>query len=666
MELKEMLSSRDALGAYRECDTLGAYHALLRLLPTSRRDRIVWEAMAVYRILGFAIQRLLDRIIVDSGKTPGLPPPLELIDHLESLGMGVQDYYNPLLSSLLVRNAPMDEALIVFTAAVRCRIAAAENPADIQREDVETLFDGQRMLYIVYLHLDDRSASSPILSAIDLHIHFCTVPSPVSIASTLRAISGLPPAEFERLRELPGAFRLRHLLRSPLRLKNLLERFTENNDLVGLQKTYASARLQAPLMECVYRVFITAYLSFWRSQQGALVVWEDMVQDGIQPSASSWNALLRYGRSHDRSALLVLWQRMIKVGIVPDVHCWTTRIHSQLTADMVAEGLDSLSQMVASGTQPTTETINAVVDGLLKHDHFDEVQRVIQFAESIGVSADLVTYNTLMRGILRRGGNIQEVMHMLRVIQSRDLTPDVYTFTTALDGLFTRPRTFYRYPPDSPPDPPTEADILTIFNYMESIGIRANITTYTALVEGLLKTYNFTAVAAVREIMRLRGIAGNVEFYTVLLKDAMRRADLELVDKLWAEMWLRKVRRDHVIWTELLLGLAHLGTTVRLVSALKAMKEESRRKVITLKGYVSILRALERHGEVMVAKKIIEDVTADWDARQEARKEGSAGRIEEEFWEVVSKLGGRGWMTSLREGVYMREDAPGSSRRLGM
>ena len=436
---------------------LPAYLALLRLLPSRRRDRVLWQIEPVYKILGIAIVRLLERIITDGGRTPGVPHPLDFIRNLDDLGMSVKNYYVALLGSMLARKPPVEEMVAAFESAAASQIAAASTPAEMRHEDVEALFDEMKILYVVYLYLHDLQASSPLLTAMDPFVHRCELPTDSQLRGALRGIQWFAHAELLRLRELGKTLKLRHLLRNPVRLRVLTERFSKNNDLDGLQRTYASARELGTLTENCYQVFITAFLSFWRSQQMALSVWEDMVRDGINPSVSSWNALLRYGRTHDRSALLLLWQKMIQVGVVPDVHCWTTRIHSQLAWDQVDEGFESLAQMEAAGITPSTVTINAAVDGLLTFNRFEEAQRVIQFAESKGVAADLVTYNTLMRGIMKRGGGSVEVKHMLEVMRSRGLSPDVYTFTTALDGLY-QPQ---RNDPDAMLSaPPTEAEVV--------------------------------------------------------------------------------------------------------------------------------------------------------------------------------------------------------------
>ncbi|KAF8247061.1 hypothetical protein K440DRAFT_314903 [Wilcoxina mikolae CBS 423.85] len=603
--------------------------------------------MAVYRALRGSIRRLLERITHDQGATPGLPQPLEFIGQLQNLGMDVRKHYIYLLSTLLARGAPVEQMLPAFEATVMSRISA-ETLAEVQRDDVERLFEDDyqqhdcQLVYVIYVYLDSLHATSPVLSVIDAHIARCNVPTSGGVREALRLVRALPPDMSNKLTELAETFKLRHLLKVRSRLIRALDRFTETNDIAGLQTLYNSAQALVPsaMNEWTYACFISAFLQFWRSQQIALQVWDDMIATGITPSVNSWNALLRYGQHHDRSALLKIWTKMILVGVVPDVHCWTTRIHSQFRADLVDDGLESLRLMLASETPPTTATINASIDGLLANDRFEQAFRIVTVADQLGVPANLITYNTLLRGVLKKRG-ATEVMSLLHNMTNRGITPDVYTFTIVLDGLYNSP---FPAPGDS-----LHENVTEVFSFMESLEIRANITTYTALIGGLLDAHNFPAVAGVRKVMTERKIQGNADFYTVLIKSAFQRSEFVEVSLLWQELISLNVRRDHILWMETIWGYAQAGMIPEMQEALEMMKKEpGPRIVITLKGYVTILRALERRGENMAARRIVEDVVGSWGERGEVRKHGGAARIEEEcFWGRLRR-GGKGG------GVYYR------------
>lgn len=641
MTVKEMaLHSEDLPATYR---------ALMHLLPKERRDPVVWEGMPVYKILQMTILRILDRITADRGETPGLPTPLEFVREIQVTGVSVRRMFTHIVKALLAREVPAEEMLPVFDAAVleRCLVESSE---EIEPEDVEWLFCSfNKMLYVAYLYLNDLGATSAVLTVLDRHVAHCQVPNAAKIRAAMRMIHGVSPDLVARIADISLTFQLRHTLKNIQRLRTALDRFSETNDLRGLERFYNDAKAldPSPLNEAIFTSFIAAFLSFYRSQDIALRVWDDMVAIGIRPGVSAWNALLRYGHGYDRNALATIWDRMICSGVMPDVHCWTTRIHTQMNANQMQDGLQSLQEMVTMGTKPTIETINAAIDGLLKFDHFEESGQVIRWADEIGVEADLITYNTLLRGYLKKQGAAKDAMNILQSMTDKGITPDVYTFTIVLDGIYKAAEAEVRPPPET-------EEITEIFRFMEGLGIEANVTTYTALVGGLLEQNNMMAVQGVRETMNEKAVGGNADFYTVLIKDAFARHDFARVDSVLPEMHYYDVARDHVFWKEVILGYARAGLIEKMMTAMEDMKAEPHRMVITMKGYVTILRALERRGERIAAKKVVEDVVASWDERRDnIKREGHTSRIEAQFWEVVAMIGGVGWMQGLRQSVYL-------------
>lgn len=630
-----------------------AYNSFMRLLP-EKSNSCDWKSLRMYPKFQDLSFRLLDLIERDGGRIQMLPSPLDYIQYLKDNGIDVQRhyrrYYYNLLFSMVAEEADLKELISVFEMAVITQndlFAAEEKHAQITSEEIEDMIHREeRMLYIVYLYLRSKRADSPILKIIDDLIPFCNIPTDKEVQQTLD-VRLFPPKLSKFLVKFCSEFKVRHVLRDRTRLRATLARFTVTNNLSGLEQLYTSARnlKPCPLNEFTYSCFISGFLTFWRSQTRALEVWEDMVQSGLEPQVSAWTALLRYGHSHDRSALSKIWSRMIACGVMPDVHCWTTFIHTQLQTDQVEAGLQTLDQMISSGTEPTIETINAAVDGLTRFDRMEQAFQVVERAASRGVTADLITYNTLLQGLMKRGA-VEEANMMLEQMTKKRVKPDVITITILLDGLYKNARSIGGFG-----TAPETDRVHEVLQYMESQGIEANIATFTALVDGLLAISNFKAVEGIRQAMYSARVVGNAEFYTVMIKAAFRRGDIHTVDNLREELMKKGVRRDHVLWTEIILGYAQGGAIVKMQDAVRMMKQEQNRMIITLKGYVTILRALARRGERMVAKDVVTDIVNNWDLRKEVKKDGGGARIEEEFWDVVALLGGRMWMQGLRDGL---------------
>ncbi|CCX12334.1 Similar to Pentatricopeptide repeat-containing protein At1g62930, chloroplastic; acc. no. Q9LQ14 [Pyronema omphalodes CBS 100304] len=569
----------------------------------------------------------------------GIPSAIEFIEYLSHLGFSTRRLVVGVLCSLVAKEAPPSMILPIFETSILQHLQSLEG---LESADIEYMFRLSNELYVVYLYLEKNKAESAAITTIqNLITYHMNLPLPGSINKIMgEKFRGASHRFVKNLAYWSRSFILRNSIRNRILLMNSLERFVETNDLTGMQDFYrkAIALDGSPKKEWMYSCFIATFLRLHRARSFALSVWEDMIQASIIPGVDSWNVVLRAGQATDHSSLtlLDLWNRMIKTGVMPDHHCWVTRIDSQFLSNQVTEGFASLAAMQEAGISWTTETVNAAVKGLLKHNHFEHVKEVMAQADSKGVAPDIITYNTLLSGIIKQG-NYDAIRPLLKHMVERGVATDVYTLTIVIDGIFNlknQPETF---------DPHTAA--IEFFTYFEDLGIHGNVATYTALTEGLLEAGNLDAVQSVRQIMRDKSIEGNADYYTVLLKGAFLRNDLAAVPKLWQEIRQRSVRRDHILWFETIYGYACHGVIVEMEEYLQAMEKEPEPTVVlTLKAYVLILRQLEKKGELRAARKIVEGVCREWDQYTRLR----SVRVDEEFWELAGMIGGRGWAEGER------------------
>ncbi|KAI5816475.1 hypothetical protein BZA77DRAFT_368709 [Pyronema omphalodes] len=572
--------------------------------------------------------------------TTGIPSAIEFIEYLSYLGFNTRRLIVGLLCSLVAKEAPPSMVLPIFETSVLQHLQSLEG---LESADIEYMFRISKELFVVYLYLEKGKAESAAITTIqNLITYHMNLPLlPRSINKIIgESFHGASHAFVKGFAYWSRSFMLRNATRNRTLLMNALERFVETNDLTGMQRFYKDAMslAGAPKKEWIYSCFIASFLRLHRARSFALSVWEDMVQASIIPGVDSWNVVLRAGQAADQSSVTIieLWNRMVKTGVMPDHHCWVTRIDSQFSSNQVTEGFASLAAMEEAGMSWTTETVNAAIKGLLKHNHFDHVKQVMGEADAKSVAPDIITYNTLLSGIIKQG-NYDAIRPLLKHMVERGVSTDVYTLTIVIDGIFNlknQPETF---------DPHKAAT--EFFTYFEDLGIHGNVTTYTALTEGLLKAGNMKAVQSVRQIMQDKCIEGNSDYYTVLLRGAFLGSDLDAVPQLWREIRQRNVRRDHILWFETIYGYACHGAIVEMEEYLRAMENEPEpTMVLTLKAYVLLLRQLEKRGELRAAKKIVEGVCMNWDQYTRLK----SVRVDEEFWELAGLIGGRGWAEGER------------------
>ncbi|KAI5801121.1 hypothetical protein EDC01DRAFT_628072 [Geopyxis carbonaria] len=538
----------------------------------------------------------------------------------------------------LLTTGDVSKILPVFELAFNAQLYVYEEP------NIRDVFDSQgSLLYLTYLYLRDRKVTSDVLNAIEYNFNSMRIPSKDSLKK-IRPHK-FPSDLFDHLYNLAADIEHQHFYSGP-GLRATLDAFVQRGDVTGLEKTYKSIKAiqPSPLGDKQYALILNAFLNVSQYQDKALDVWDDMEKAGVIPGVASWSVFLGYRGSGGRPIVLNLWQEMIRSGVIPDERCWCVRINSQFQAGQVEAGMESFRQMIDSGLKLTIVTVNDVVTGLLRIDRLDQAIQIMAIADSLNVKPDVVTYNTLIKGLMKRSTS-PPIMSILKNMQEQGITPDVVTFTVLLDGLFKK----------SSITPTQKADeAMKLLGYMEELGIMGNIATYTSIIGGLLKQQNVEAVEGIRNIMGRQGLSENAEMYTVMIKAAFEREDIQGVQILWEELCQKNIRRDHILWTELIWGYTQAGEITLMQEAMADMRSESERMVIKLQTYVGIIRALDRRGQIMPAKAIVEHVVDRWNDVSEPVKH-DPGKILSKFWHVVGKLGGIGWMENLKARATAQE-----------
>ncbi|KAN0063962.1 hypothetical protein ACQY0O_003568 [Thecaphora frezii] len=219
----------------------------------------------------------------------------------------------------------------------------------------------------------------------------------------------------------------------------------------------------------------------------ALKIWAKYHELGFQPSPKIWNALLDgYSRAKNYDAARRTWEQLRSppneggLTVAPDATMYTTMISVHFRDRQPGAALALFLEMQErheadpAAFQIPSETCNAVIHGLCVNGHLEDAQSVLAQMQKKGPQPTINTYNALLRAHGRRG-DLASLAATLRAIEQQQLLqPDVVTFTTVLDALLRKGG-----------DPAGES-VLQVLQVMESMGVKANAVTYTALIKACL------------------------------------------------------------------------------------------------------------------------------------------------------------------------------------
>ena len=399
--------------------------------------------------------------------------------------------------------------------------------------------------------------------------------------------------------------------------------------------------------------FILIYMALRRPNR-AIDVWNHMLSKGLSPNMSTWDCMLTGCKtSRDAKALEGVWAKMQDLQVQPDAVCWTSRIGGLVECNQFDKAIHALDEMgrlwlaaarrqhgdksiealrgvgdVPGAVKPTTSTVNAAIDGLLKKQRQEDAHRILAWAGKFGIRPDIITYNTLLRSLIRNG-ETEEAMTLLQQMNDDGLKADVATFTTVLDETF-------RYLEHTPEE---QAKIITsVFAEMEAAGIEANLHTYGKIIYYLLQcnTGDMTAVDGVLERMSREGLQPSPYISTMLVEHYFSRqpADLDAVRFLIDRSRLEPSSVDHIFWDRVIEGYSGLGDTTSAVRILGKVHSGSGR--VSWTTLQKLLSSLAQNQEWDVARTLVRNTKIDTGGPLPDHVRGK--KDQHRFWRLAAEL----------------------------
>ncbi|CAK7563969.1 MAG: hypothetical protein SEPTF4163_001851 [Sporothrix epigloea] len=451
----------------------------------------------------------------------------------------------------------------------------------------------------------------------------------------------------------------------------------------------------------IFNTFIMAF-TMMRMQNRAISVWNTMTTiAGIQPTLRTWTSfMVGYKRTSNPDGIRTIWAKLIASGIQVDTAVWTARISGLIESGDAAAGIEALKEMqsqweewerwqavqkmtgAASGSRsssktssspvaptikaikPTIEPVNAAIAGLLRKSNLVAAKKVLAWAGQHGIEPDIITFNTILRPLVRDGAD-EEVAGVLDMMRQRGINPDEATITILLDGTFGNGALA-----DSSGEEQAEA-VKQLLAEIEASGLDANLQTYAKIIYLLLEAdtgnggrHASKAVSVVLKRMRQRGLAASAHIYTILAEHyfACNPPDLEAVRSLIERgdpgetsqsssstsasvgAPLPPPAFDRVFWERVVRGFAQAGDTA---SAQRYFVNIADSLSVTSSTLEDLLRALIHNDEWEAAAALVAKVQAQktlWvqggnDEAATPMRALDARQFRHRFWHLAAEHG---------------------------
>ncbi|KAF8110648.1 hypothetical protein N665_0081s0077 [Sinapis alba] len=180
---------------------------------------------------------------------------------------------------------------------------------------------------------------------------------------------------------------------------------------------------------------------------------------------------------------------------------FNTLIQSYADAGLLHESLNLFQTMKKMGISPSLITFNTLLPILLKRgktglalDLFHEMRR------TYGVTPDSYTFNILINGFCKNS----MVSEAFRMFKDMECVPDLVTYNTIIDGLCRAGKVTIAH---------------NVLNGMLKKDVSPNVVSYTTLVRGYCMKHEVDkALAVFRELVVARGLKPNAVTFNTLIK----------------------------------------------------------------------------------------------------------------------------------------------------
>lgn len=417
------------------------------------------------------------------------------------------------------------------------------------------------------------------------------------------------------------------------------------------------------LPAALYAHFVFGFAALKRPHR-AIQVMGGLVQNGITPSLSTWDSMIRgSGLARDHEAVHDMWEKMMQSGVKADAHIWATRIHAlaisghwqsamaafqQMTAQWIsaarAEGSNGQVWELPDSTdapKPTARCLNSLVVGLARGLKYDQLGEVLRWAKMLDIRPDAYTFNSLFKvAALRQDGALTD--SLLKQMQALDIQPDIATFTMMLDSIFQEEMQVDEAGQAADVDNLEEqrqASVASLFRTMQAAGVSATAHTFATLINGLLKSTrpNEAAAYSIIKYLRAKGLPLSSAIYTALITHHFESAapDLGAVERLWNEARAaRTLSLDVVFYDRLIEGFARADQVGKAMTALT--QAGKRGKVPGWIAMTEVVSALLRAGERRRAQHLVLAVKEE----EDSSRDNLRARIgQARFWSTVREGG---------------------------
>ncbi|KAK9283009.1 hypothetical protein L1049_011236 [Liquidambar formosana] len=194
-------------------------------------------------------------------------------------------------------------------------------------------------------------------------------------------------------------------------------------------------------------------------------------------------------------------------------------IRSYGRAGLFQESIKVLMRMKLIGVSPSVVTFNSLLPILLKRGRTNMAKKVYdEMLTTYGVTPDTYTFNILIRGFCMNS-MVDEGFHFFKEMSRFGCDPDIVTYNTLVDGLCRAGKVRI-------------AHNLLKGMLKKSLDLNPNVVTYTTLIRGYCMKQDIAEALVVFEEMVCRGLKPNRITYNTIIQGLCEAQKLDKIKEI--------------------------------------------------------------------------------------------------------------------------------------
>ncbi|XP_030528007.1 pentatricopeptide repeat-containing protein At4g01570 [Rhodamnia argentea] len=185
---------------------------------------------------------------------------------------------------------------------------------------------------------------------------------------------------------------------------------------------------------CTYNSLIQS-LCLAGKVRDALIVWGEMKGSGHDPDAFTYRILIQgCSKSYLIDDAARIFDEMQYNGFRPDVIAYNSLLDGLLKAKRVNEACQLFDKMVQEGIRATCWTYNILIDGLFKNGRAEGAYTIFCDLKKKGQFVDGITYSIVTVQLCKEG-QLEEALKLVQEMEVRGFVVDLVTITSLLIGF---------------------------------------------------------------------------------------------------------------------------------------------------------------------------------------------------------------------------------------